>query len=41
MAKKAYEVGKGIVEGNKPAERITLLEPTLVTRDDVKDYKGW
>lgn len=41
MAKKAYEVGKDIVAGNKPAERITLLEPKLVTRDNVKDYKGW
>ena len=41
MAKKAYEVGKEIVGGTKPAERITLLEPSLVTRDNVKDYKGW
>lgn len=41
MALKAYEVGKEIVAGNKPAERVTLLEPKLVTRDTVADYKGW
>lgn len=41
MALKAYEVGKEIVAGNKPADRVTLLEPKLVTRDTVADYKGW
>ena len=41
MALKAYEVGKAIVAGDKPAQRVTLLEPSLVTRDTVADYKGW
>ncbi|MDO4259423.1 MAG: ABC transporter substrate-binding protein [Actinomycetaceae bacterium] len=41
MVVKAYEIGKGIVEGKEPAERVTLMEPSIVTRDTVKDYKGW
>jgi ribose transport system substrate-binding protein len=41
MALKALEVGRDIVAGNKPAERVTLLDPSLVTRDTVGDYKGW
>lgn len=41
MALEALEVGKGIVAGNPPAERVTLLEPTLVTKDNVSSFEGW
>jgi ribose transport system substrate-binding protein len=41
MALEALEVGKGIVAGNPPAERVTLLEPTLVTKENVSSYEGW
>ncbi len=41
MALKALEVGKEIVAGNEPAERVTLLNPTLIDRDNVDEYGGW
>jgi ribose transport system substrate-binding protein len=41
MVLEALEVGRGIVAGNPPAERITLLAPELVTRDTVGSYEGW
>jgi ribose transport system substrate-binding protein len=41
MALKALEVGQGIVAGNDPAERVTLLAPSLVTKDNVAEYQGW
>ena len=41
MALKAYEVGVEIVGGNEPAERITLLNPSIVDRDNVGEYAGW
>ncbi|SEQ01847.1 monosaccharide ABC transporter substrate-binding protein, CUT2 family [Faunimonas pinastri] len=41
MAKKATEVGIGIINGKKPEQDPILIPPTLVTRDNVKDYKGW
>ncbi|AJY39141.1 MULTISPECIES: ABC transporter substrate-binding protein [Burkholderia] len=41
MAKKAVSVGYEIMNGHKPGNAMILLEPTLVTRDNVKSYKGW
>lgn len=41
MATKAYEVGVEIVAGNPPADRVTLLNPTLIDRDNVGEYAGW
>lgn len=41
MAVKAFEVGKDIISGRAPSQRITLLEPKLVTRDTLSDYSGW
>ncbi|MBO7755926.1 ABC transporter substrate-binding protein [Burkholderia pseudomallei] len=41
MAKKAVSVGYGIMNGHKPANAMILLEPTLITRENVKRYKGW
>ncbi|RZL48759.1 MAG: ABC transporter [Variovorax sp.] len=41
IAQKAVEIGQDIVNGKKPANAMTLLPSTLITRDNVKDYKGW
>ncbi|MDR1767671.1 MAG: substrate-binding domain-containing protein [Propionibacteriaceae bacterium] len=41
MVEKAYDLGKDIIAGNPPAERETLMEPTLVTQDNLSSYKGW
>lgn len=41
MALKALEIGQQIAAGNPPSDRVTLLNPTLVTRDNVADYGGW
>jgi ribose transport system substrate-binding protein len=41
MAQKAIEIGYGVMNGKKPADPMVLLDPQLVTRDNVKTYKGW
>jgi len=41
IAQKAVEIGHDIMNGKKPAESMTLLPSTLITRANVKDYKGW
>ncbi|ALA19077.1 MULTISPECIES: ABC transporter substrate-binding protein [unclassified Chelatococcus] len=41
MAQQAVEVGYGIMNGKKPDQPMVLMPSTLVTRDNVKDYKGW
>jgi ribose transport system substrate-binding protein len=41
MAQMAVEIGYGIMNGKKPADPTILMESKLVTRDNVKDYKGW
>jgi ribose transport system substrate-binding protein len=41
MAKEAVTIGYGLMNGKKPADVMTLLKPTLVTRDTVSTYKGW
>jgi ribose transport system substrate-binding protein len=41
IAQKAVEIGHDIMNGKKPAEAMTLLPSTLITRTNVKDYKGW
>lgn len=41
MARKAVAIGVDLINGKPPAEKITLIPSTLVTRDNVKDYKGW
>jgi ribose transport system substrate-binding protein len=41
MAQKAVELGYKVVNG-EPLESKTVLVPVeLITRDNVKDYKGW
>jgi ribose transport system substrate-binding protein len=41
MARKAVDVGVDLLNDKKPAETVTLLPSKLVTRDNVKDFKGW
>ena len=41
MAQQAVAIGYDIMNGKKPAEATILLKPQLVTRDTIKDYKGW
>ena len=30
-----------LMNGNKPAETTVLLDPKLITADNIKEYKGW
>ncbi|MBT2325799.1 ABC transporter substrate-binding protein [Variovorax paradoxus] len=41
IAQKAVEIGHDIMNGKKPADPMTLLPSTLITRANIKDYKGW
>ena len=41
MAQQAVAIGYDLMNGKKPADATILLKPQLVTRDTVKDYKGW
>jgi ribose transport system substrate-binding protein len=41
MARKAVAIGVDLLNGKEPAQKVTLIPSTLVTRDNVKDYKGW
>lgn len=41
MAGQALEMGVQALKGEKPAEPTVLLDPQLITADNLKDYKGW
>jgi ribose transport system substrate-binding protein len=41
MARRAVQVGVGILDGQKPASTVELLPSKLVTRDNIVEYKGW
>jgi ribose transport system substrate-binding protein len=41
MGKLAVQTGVDIMNGKKPADPIILMEPHLVTRDNVAQYPGW
>ncbi|GAB7550265.1 ABC transporter substrate-binding protein [Cupriavidus sp. 8B] len=41
IARTAVEIGVGLMNGKVPASRTVLLPPTLVTRANVNEYKGW
>ena len=41
LARKGVDIGVDLLNGKEPAEKITLVPSSLVTRDNVKDYKGW
>ena len=41
MGKLAVKTGFDIMNGKKPENPVVLLEPKLVTRDNVAQYPGW
>lgn len=41
MAKMAAEKAVALMNGTKPEPAVTLLDTTLVTKENVNDYKGW
>ncbi|MGY4306278.1 ribose transport system substrate-binding protein [Bradyrhizobium sp. USDA 4369] len=41
MARRAVQIGVGLLNGQKPASTVELLPSKLITRDNVGDYKGW
>ncbi|HOW63088.1 MAG: ABC transporter substrate-binding protein [Candidatus Contendobacter sp.] len=41
MAKEGVEIGYQIKQGKAPKETTILIPVDLITRDNVKDYKGW
>lgn len=41
MAQTAVEIGYDIMNGEPPAESMVLMPSTLITQDNVADYKGW
>jgi ribose transport system substrate-binding protein len=41
MAEKGIEAGYEIINGKKPADSKILLDPKLITRDNVGSYQGW
>ncbi len=41
MAQKGVDVGVEILNGKKTESDMVLMPSTLVTRDNIKDYKGW
>ncbi len=41
IAVTAIDVGYKIMNGDKPADPMILMPSTLVTRDNIGEYKGW
>jgi ribose transport system substrate-binding protein len=41
MAGQSLELAAGILNGKKPEKNVVLLEPKLITSENVNDYKGW
>ena len=41
MAQLAVRAGNQILQGEAPAEQVQLMDSSLVTRENVADYKGW
>lgn len=41
MAGQSLELGAGILAGKKPEKDVILLDPVLITSDNLADYKGW
>ncbi|HEY0212040.1 MAG TPA: ABC transporter substrate-binding protein [Paenirhodobacter sp.] len=41
MAGQALDMGYQVLQGNVPAEPVVLLEPELITHDNIDSYKGW
>jgi ribose transport system substrate-binding protein len=40
MAGQALQLGVDVLNGKKPAEPVVLLDPQLITAENLKDYKG-
>jgi ribose transport system substrate-binding protein len=41
MAAQSFGIALDIFQGKKPAETQVLLDPKLITADNIADYKGW
>ena len=41
MAGQSLELGAGILAGKKPEKDVILLDPVLITSENLADYKGW
>ena len=41
MAGHSLKMAVDVLNGKKPAESTVLLDPQLITADNIKDYKGW
>ncbi|MGN1289711.1 MAG: ABC transporter substrate-binding protein [Bradyrhizobium sp.] len=41
MARRAVQIGVGLLNGQKPTSTVELLPSKLVTRDNIAEYKGW
>ena len=41
LARRAVDIGVDLLNGKEPEQKITLVPSSLVTRENVKDYKGW
>jgi ribose transport system substrate-binding protein len=41
MARKAVEVGYGVMNGKKPEQETVLIPTKLITRENVNEYQGW
>ncbi|SFQ26720.1 monosaccharide ABC transporter substrate-binding protein, CUT2 family [Bradyrhizobium sp. Ghvi] len=41
MAGQSLRMAADVLAGKKPAEPVVLLDPKLITAENLKDYKGW
>jgi ribose transport system substrate-binding protein len=41
MAGMAFDLGYQVFQGETPAETTVLLEPELITADNLSTYQGW
>jgi ribose transport system substrate-binding protein len=41
MAQLAVQIGYDIMNGKKPDNPMILMPSTLITKDNVENYKGW
>jgi ribose transport system substrate-binding protein len=41
MAEKAVSIGYNVMNGKKPAQKLTLIPVQLITKKNVTEYKGW
>ncbi len=41
MAGQSLELAAGILAGKKPDPNVILLDPVLITTENLGSYKGW